>query len=671
MPALALGFAESVHLLLEDVQREAHAAFAPRTPRSIAEWAEDERILPKSSSSEGGRFRNDRVPYLRGIMDSLCNVRVQTTVVMKGAQVAGTTIAENWVGWTMDEDPAPMLSVWPTEKLMRRWSKTRLDPLIDTTPSLARFFDRSGLRDSGDSASHKEFPNGSLDLLTARSSSDLRSISAQRVWFSEVDNIIAELAEDGDPIELARSRGETYWDYKEYLESTPTVAGASRIFDEISASTWNEWYMPCPHCQHMQVLRWRDGMEETDANTSGTMRFVWEEDGHGEVVPGTVSYVCEECACTIDEWKKAWMLERGEWRPRHPGRSSEGFHIPAFISPLISWTRIAQRFKRATKSEAKMRTFVNNICGLPYTEKSSRVTPHFLQQRAEVYRTPVPAGVKVITVGGDIQGDSVHFTVWGWGAGEQSWLIAWKVIEGDPALARTWSKVEAFLRSTWTDETGRERRMNVGCIDAKYQTGKVHAFCKRFVGANGARMIPIQGKEGRGRALIADPPPRTRRRTGVRATRSRIVGIDPIKDQLYGRLQLKEPGAEYVHFPEGLDSAFYIQLTSEELKTEYVKRRPVRRWRKRSKDIANEVLDTTVYAYAALVSLGTRILQELNSMEVAEFEVVASVAPPPADGEEPPPAPPSPPPKPQPPPVRPPARPRELNRPRVVSRGVY
>lgn len=641
----------AVRQLLVEVEQSAARAFAPRPPVSIAPWAEEHRVLPSSSSSEGGRFRNARVPYLRGIMDALTDPRVPTVVLMKGAQVAGTTAGENWVGWTMDESPAPMLVVWPTEKLLRRWSMTRLDPMIDQTPRLAQLFQRTGLRDSSDALAHKEFPGGTLDLLTARSSSDLRSISAGRIWFSEVDNIIAELAEDGDPIELARSRGETYWDYKEYFESTPTVAGASRIHDELSRSTWNDWHMPCPHCGHVQVLRWRDGMEDGDDDTTGFRRFTWEEDSAGDVIPGTVGYVCEGSGCFIEERHKIAMLAQGEWVPRFPDRAAVGFHVPAFISPLISWQRIGQRYVRARKSQARMRTFVNNICGLPFAERDGAVSTQFLAQRAEVYRARVPDGVRVLTAGADVQGDSVHFTVWGWGAGEESWLIDWKILEGDPSLERTWREVGDYLRTGFADRAGRVRHIAATCIDAKYQTGNVHRFARRFAGPHGAKAIATQGKEGRGRPVLADPPAQTRRRSAHRGTRSRMVGIDTVKDLLFGRLQVKEPGPECVHFPDGLDPAFYAQLTAERLVTEYKNRRPVRVWRKREKDLANEALDTTVYAYAALVSLGSRVLQDL-----ARLAPVASGDGAPTALEV---------------PSAPAPAPRSRTRPRVVSRGVY
>ncbi len=600
--------------LREAVIQEAQLFFSPRTMRGIAETADAVRILPSSTSSEGGPFRTSRVPYMRKIMDALQNPRVQTVVVMKGAQTAGTTIAENWILWTMLESPSPMLAIWPTEKLLQRWSLTRLDKMIESTPELKRLFNRSGLRDSNDSIAHKEGPGWTLDLLTARSSSDLRSISARRLWFSEVDNVIQEIASDGDPFELARSRGETFWDYKELFESTPTEAGHSRIWAELIRTTWNDWWQACPHCGLEQVFVWSDGMEDGDLNRSGSRRFVWERDKHGEVIPGSVTYACQN-GCSIEEHHKVRMLAAGEWRPRHPERTSaEGFHIPAWISPFISWTRIAQRFMRATKVEARMRTFINNICGLPYTPSAGRVLqPHFLRSREEEYDAPCPSGVRVLVASCDVQADRIEVMIVGYGAGEEAWVIEWAQLDGEPALSQVWRDLGAFLRSTWTDASRKKRSVSAVCIDARYQSERVHRFAANWVGDNGARAIPIVGVDGRPRPVLATPPPSKRRRAQKRKP-ARQVGTDTVKDLLVERLAIKEPGPGYIHFPEGLDPAFYEQLTSEELRTEYRKKRPVRVWRLKREGLANEALDLSVYAYAALTSLGSRVLADLSRL---------------------------------------------------------
>ena len=43
----------------------------PPPDLTISEWAQAERILPKTSSSESGGWDNDRTPYLVEIMDCL------------------------------------------------------------------------------------------------------------------------------------------------------------------------------------------------------------------------------------------------------------------------------------------------------------------------------------------------------------------------------------------------------------------------------------------------------------------------------------------------------------------------------------------------------------------------------------------------------------------------
>ena len=45
--------------------------FKPEPKLTLSKWADDFRFLSKTASSEAGRWRTDRTPYLREIMDSL------------------------------------------------------------------------------------------------------------------------------------------------------------------------------------------------------------------------------------------------------------------------------------------------------------------------------------------------------------------------------------------------------------------------------------------------------------------------------------------------------------------------------------------------------------------------------------------------------------------------
>jgi phage terminase large subunit GpA-like protein len=59
--------------------------------------------------------------------------------------------------------------------------------------------------------------------------------------------------EEGDPVALAEARTSTFsWCSKVLLGSTPTIHGISRIEREYEASDQRRYFVPCPHCGHMQ-----------------------------------------------------------------------------------------------------------------------------------------------------------------------------------------------------------------------------------------------------------------------------------------------------------------------------------------------------------------------------------------------------------------------------------
>ena len=61
---------------------------------------------------------------------------------------------------------------------------------------------------------------------------------------------------EGDPIRLAAKRATTFWNAKVVTVSTPTVKNASRIEAEFADSDPRDYWVPCPHCDEVQTLRW-------------------------------------------------------------------------------------------------------------------------------------------------------------------------------------------------------------------------------------------------------------------------------------------------------------------------------------------------------------------------------------------------------------------------------
>ena len=92
-----------------------------------------------------------------------------------------------------------------------------------------------------------------------------------------------------------------------------------------------------------------------------------------------------------------------------------------------------------------------------------------------------------------------------------------------------------------------------------------------------------------------------------------------MKDAVYARLKLTEPGPGAIHFPRRLDADYFRQLTAERVVTRFEKGRPIRSWQPKRDGERNEVLDTFVYAHAALnglISMGMRLNEEAERLSM-------------------------------------------------------
>jgi phage terminase large subunit GpA-like protein len=132
------------------------------------------------------------------------------------------------------------------------------------------------------------------------------------------------------------------------------------------------------------------------------------------------------------------------------------------------------------------------------------------------------------------------------------------------------------------------------------------------------------------------------------------IGVDAAKGAIFARLNKRELGAGYCHFPEDRDEAYFRQLTSEYAVTRYSHGRPYQVYVKR-RGVRNEALDLRVYAYAALqglMAMGLKLNREYDRIPEATPQPDGTAAVGHNGGED------NPPPPPPPPPPNYPPRPR-------------
>jgi phage terminase large subunit GpA-like protein len=168
-----------------DIEKNWREGLRPDPFLDVSQWSDQYRVLSPKSAAEPGRWRTERTPYLKEIMDCLSvSSPVQRVVFMKGAQVGGTEAGNNWIGYVIHIAPGPMMAVSPTVEMAKRNSRQRIDPQIEDVPALRERVAPARSRDSGNTVLSKEFPGGVLVMTGANSAVGLHVISLWMRWMA-------------------------------------------------------------------------------------------------------------------------------------------------------------------------------------------------------------------------------------------------------------------------------------------------------------------------------------------------------------------------------------------------------------------------------------------------------------------------------------------------------
>ena len=569
------------------------AGLQPDPDITVSEWADDNRVLSQKASAEPGRWRTDRTPYLRDIMDDLSPYSsVMSVAFMAGAQVGKTETGNNWLGYIMHHAPGPTMMVQPTVDTAKRVSKQRLAPMIEETPALREIVRDNRSRDSGNTQLAKEFPGGILIISGANSAVGLRSMPVRYLFCDEIDGYPMDVDGEGDPVQLAEKRTTTFARRKIFKCSTPTVRDMSRIEREFLAGDQRRYFVPCPHCDHRQWLRWAN--------------IKWSSDD-----PKSAAYACEACGVLIEERFKPQMLAGGVWRPMAACADPRirSYHLSSLYSPLgwKSWSDIVAEFLAAKGDAPSLKTWVNTVLGETWEEEyAARVDADGLMSRMEPYEPGVaPEGVLAITAGVDMQDNRAAIVLIGWGEGEESWRIVHQEIGGDPSKPELWLEIDKALAPV-RHASGVMMPIAAVAIDSGgHFTHEVYQFARE---RRRRHVLAIKGQSQRGKPAIGKPSKvdlNWKGQTVKGGAEVYPVGSDTIKSLIYGRLKFNVPGAGYYHFHDGLGAEYFEQLTAERLVTRYTRGFPIREWTKKP-GARNEALDCEVYAYAALQWVYTR-----------------------------------------------------------------
>lgn len=576
---------------LGELLRYTYEMFRPPQLQTVSEWADQNRILVTESSAEPGRWRTDRAPYQREIMDAFTQPGIWKIVIQASAQVGKTELELNMMGRAIDVDPGPMLFIQPTDGFAEDFSKRRVAPMIRACRVLKNKVYEAKSRDSGNTITMKTFPGGSVAFTGANSPTELAGRPVRYVFMDEIDRFPASAGTEGDPLQLAERRTETYKSNRKIVQtSTPTVKGASKIERAYLTGTQEEWHTECPHCRNFSYIKFDhikfDKEEYQDENG--------EKNWHIR----NVRWKCPVCEREIGEYEAKRCAAK--WVMKNPGAVETGvrsFRLNAFMSPWSDWTDICRQFLHAKDDPELLKVFVNTILGETWEVRDRSGIPEKLHGRREIYDAEVPRGVLVLTMGLDTQDNRLEYEVVGWDRDEQSWGISRGVIPGRADAPGVWEEVDALMEKEWRLKNGAALRVMAAFIDSggHFTQDIYRETAKRY--RAGRKIFAIKGEGGEGKEYVRI----MKKDTGPYRSPKFIIGVDCGKEAIMNASGLEQVGARYMHFPRdykaGYDMEYFRGLISEKMVIHRRGGQAVTAWEKIYE--RNEPLDCRNYARAA------------------------------------------------------------------------
>lgn len=644
----------------ETLRGAVRTAWTPPARMSVDAWADQYRRLAKESGSSSGQWSTSKVEVARGPMKAVTEPGVHEISLMCCTQLMKTEFFNNTWGYTAHIDPGPSLLLQPKDDAAKQFSKERIGPLIKATPILRDLVAQGNGSDADAGVLYKPYPGGYLAMAGAGSPTNLASRPIRYLFGDEVDKY--PITREGDGITIAGERTASFdLNYLIALACSPTIQDDSRIAQSYEESDQRRASVVCPHCAHRQFLdffkhvEWdkrRNAKGEVVEHLTATARLhceacgaVWSEGDRLMALQSTRWHqtrpfdCCGERRAPLALYDAAWRGAAGvidadplgatwDWwhddaegryavyRARCPScgkwgvdNKHAGFQAGKLYSP---WQKdrpadIAAKWIKAKGDPARELAWWNTQMGLPHRPSSGKhIDVQVLLERRETWGEDVPDQVGVITIGADVQDDRVELEVVGWGRDEESWSLAFEIIEGEFSSPPVQAALDAYLRRTWRRADGKSMTALGVCIDSGgHHTNHVYGFSKARLAR---RIWAIKGASEQDGVRNPVWPTKRPSRRNKAAFRPVVIGGNTARDAIRNRVAMEQtpalglPLPGYMHFPDDRDVGYFQQLLADRIEVKQVGHRTIRIWVTPA-GRANEAADCRVYAYAALCGL--------------------------------------------------------------------
>lgn len=605
---------------------------------SNCEWAENTIVIAKGPTK--GRLRLSVTPYLRHPIDLLGVRHVRMITLMMGSQQGKTLFEMIGVARVIDLDPGDGVMMLPRKEDAEEIGKDRLRAMFEVSPRLRQYAPTDRDLDRAFTAKHIKMNGATIFLSTSGSTKDVASKTLRFGWEDEQHlwrDIVDPDEGDTDALLAARFTNHPF-DSQRIKGSTPTTTDAA-ICETYDLGTRDKWHEPCPFCGHLiypmfSMIKWPD---EITVNELQTLGGAWLE--------------CPSCLAKITDDAKPEMLQNGRWvspceieNPSHwSGR------VSGISSPWRTFSGIAAGFMECMVSsnrQAKIRTFINTVCGEEYEEVRSTISTQVVEQIVQkqsddsvLLRGMVPRETLLLTIGVDWHGEKLGYfwSAWAFTVKDDRrhfWLVDYGQERSRQDLLREiWDAPWVGPDNTviepsrkWLNEDGVRYRPFI-LVDSGW--GKEMGEVYDFVAPRYPQMMAAKGEGDKGgyekivRTFSTDvsAEEQGRRKYGMNAL---MIQVTPVKDSLVSMIRqanefivkngTDEDGSPLpesrIHFCRNVDKAFLKSLSSQR-KVQSKTNRKTWVWELKPNHGNDHWLDTTALAFGAAEfrSLTQRVFQ--------------------------------------------------------------
>ena len=527
-----------------------------------------------------GPWRNDKTPYLTGVMDEFCNFDTEEIALVKATQLGGTESLFNMLGWIIQQDPSPTMLVYPSDVLGESISVNRFQPMLRASEPL-----RQRWRENDSSKLELQFDGMYLTIVGSNSPANLASRPVRFLFLDEVDKYPGATKKEADPIKLARERTKTFHNRKIFMTSTPTLK-SGHIWQALEdADVVKHFFVPCPHCEKYIELKWS---QVTFPNEDGMSYMDRAE---------LANYVCQECGSVITDQDKPKMLRFGEWRVVQQNAAiarKVAFWINTLYSPFVRWSEIAREFLLSKDNPDTFQNFTNSWLAEPWEDTKLKTNADTVMDRqTELPEFVVPEWAKILTGGVDVQENCLYWSIRAWG----NYLTSQNIAHGQ---AFSFAEVERIMNLQYSKADGTAMVVQLALIDSGDNTDAVYDFCA----SNSDWALPSKGSS---HPMTTHFKLSTVNKTDSRAYGMKLVMIDTdkYKDMIAGRMKKNNGSGSWMVY-QGCDREYAEQVTAEHKVNVRSGQHTVQKWTLKTSHADNHYLDTEVYAMCAADMLGVR-----------------------------------------------------------------